>query len=155
MKANPHVTNLKHGMRYSKEYSSWNAMLNRCRNEKSKDYHKYGAVGVTVSPELTSFEAFFAHIGPRPPGCTLDRIENDKGYEIGNIRWATPGEQARNRRTSKIWCVKGLQFESAQQAADHFGVSDVTIHRWVKGFYDARRGTSQPALENCNVISRS
>lgn len=125
--------NRTHGMRFSKEYVSWRSMMDRCTNEDSKDYHRYGAAGITVAPELTSFEVFFAHIGPRPRGLTLDRIKNDKGYEIGNIRWATPMDQARNRRNSKSWVVKGLVFQTAQEAADHFGVSDVTIGRWVKG----------------------
>jgi hypothetical protein len=148
------VTNLKHGMRYSKEYSSWRAMLNRCRNERARDFHKYGASGIAVAPELTSFEAFFAHVGPRPHGTTLERIDTRKGYELGNVRWATPAEQARNRRSSKIWTVKGLTFASAQEAANHFEVSDTTIHRWVKGSYDARRGSFTPQQENCSAVQR-
>ena len=45
-----------------------------------------------------SFMAFFSHIGPKPsPGLTLDRIDNEKGYEPGNVRWATREQQTRNR----------------------------------------------------------
>lgn len=52
-----------------------------------------------MAPEwLHDFEAFFAYIGPRPPGLTLERVDNERGYEPGNVTWATRSEQARNRR---------------------------------------------------------
>jgi hypothetical protein len=144
---------MKHGMRNSREYSTWNAMLNRCCNPRAKDYPKYGAKGIAVCPEWRqSFEVFFSHIGPRPPGTTIDRIDNTKGYEPGNVRWATPRQQARNRTTSRRWNIKGIVFESAQAAADHFGVSDQTIHRWVNGSFDPRRGTGYPKREDCHAL---
>ncbi|WP_298704561.1 hypothetical protein [uncultured Variovorax sp.] len=89
---------VKHGMRGSREYSSWTAMRQRCLNSASKDFRKYGAKGITVHPEwIESFQSFFDHIGPRPPGTTLDRIDGRRGYEPGNVRWATAEVQARNR----------------------------------------------------------
>lgn len=91
--------NPTHGMRSSAEYTSWQAMLRRCHNETDKDYPRYGARGIQVCDAWRgSFAAFFAEIGPRPAGTTVDRIDGTKGYEPGNVRWATPKEQARNRR---------------------------------------------------------
>lgn len=88
-----------HGMRSSPEYRSWVAMLGRCRNPQHKDYPRWGGKGITVCPEWSdSFESFYAHVGPRPPGTTLDRYPDASGnYEPGNVRWATPKQQARNR----------------------------------------------------------
>lgn len=141
-----------HGMRYSPEYSTWNAMLNRCHNPRAKDYPRYGAVGIKVCRKWRrSFSAFYIDMGPRPKGTTIDRIDSSKGYRPRNTRWATPKQQAQNRTTSRSWSIKGLMFKSAQDAADHFGVSDNTIHRWTKGSFDSRRGTGYPKREDCHV----
>jgi hypothetical protein len=97
------ATNLRHGMRYSPEYSSWIAMRRRCLNPRDKDYPKWGGVGITVCPEwVRSFEAFFAYIGSRPSGTSIDRIDPSKGYEPGNVRWATSHQQARNRKNLTV-----------------------------------------------------
>ena len=87
-----------HGMRKSSEYSSWRAMKHRCLNPSAKDYRRYGARGIGVHPSwVDSFQAFLSHIGRRPKGTSIDRIDPAKGYIPGNVRWSTPAQQARNR----------------------------------------------------------
>jgi hypothetical protein len=89
----------KHGGRYTREYSTWKAMRERCHKPESKDYPRYGARGITVCEEWRdSFEAFLRDMGPRPQDTTLDRVDGTRGYEPGNCRWATVMIQARNRR---------------------------------------------------------
>lgn len=145
----------KHGMRGSPEYRSWQAMKSRCLDTGCKDYPRWGGRGVTIAPEwVASFEAFFAHVGTRPDGRTLDRIDGTKGYEPGNVRWATPTDQARNRRGTFTWHVKGIEFPSHSAAASHFEVSEHTIWRWVNGQLDKRRGRFTPPREDCHVVSR-
>lgn len=132
--------NSTHGMRYSPEYSSWQAMKGRCLDRDNKDYPRWGGSGVTICAEwVESFEAFYEHIGPRPNGTTLDRIENTKGYQPGNVRWATLSEQAANRRDTWIVEIDGIQHPSVEEAARAHGVSTTTIVRWCDGFTDARR----------------
>ena len=74
-------------------------MRARCGNLKAPRYPAYGGRGIAVCDEwMTSFEAFYEHVGPRPEGMSLDRINNDGNYEPGNVRWADAKQQANNRR---------------------------------------------------------
>jgi hypothetical protein len=144
-----------HGMRYAPEYSSWVAMKARCLNPDNKDFPRWGGKGISICQEwIESFEAFYKHLGPRPEGTTLERKDGTKGYEPGNVYWGTSSEQARNRTSSFIWFIKDIRFESAEEAASYFSVSDTTIHRWTKGFHDKRRGTTTPPKENCRAVRR-
>ena len=94
-------------MRGTPEYRAWNAAKNRCENPKNKGFPHYGGRGIKMAEQWrTSFETFYSHLGPRPFGKTLNRIDNSRGYEPGNCRWATRSEQNKNRRPFKIGVPK-------------------------------------------------
>jgi hypothetical protein len=73
-------------------------MRKRCNNPNDARYKEYGGRGITVCERWNSFANFLADMGPRPAGYSIERIENDRGYEPGNCKWIPMSEQAKNRR---------------------------------------------------------
>lgn len=88
----------KHGQYGSPTYRTWDCMIQRCSNPAATSYPKYGARGISVCERWLTFENFLSDMGYRPPGRSIDRLDNAKGYEPGNCRWATPREQRMNQR---------------------------------------------------------
>lgn len=83
-------------------YGRHSAMMARCYNSDNSAYEFYGARGITVCTEWHDVATFCdwiaSNLGPCPSGHSIDRIDNDRGYEPGNVRWATRSQQAINRR---------------------------------------------------------
>ena len=93
-----------HGMNGTTEFNIWFGMRQRCMSFNSKDFKNYGGRGIKVCDawaERDGFVQFYADMGPRPEGLSLDRIDNDGHYEPGNCRWADDLTQANNRRVTK------------------------------------------------------
>lgn len=105
----PHGGKTTHGQTGSPLYTRWLNMRQRTSNPNREDYARYGGRGVTVCPEWRdSFEAFARDMAPGfSPGLTLERIDNSRGYEPGNVRWATYIEQNRNRRSNRLLEFRG------------------------------------------------
>lgn len=99
-------SNATHGMSHSRgrnpTYESWKGMRKRCHNKNNKSYANYGGRGISVCQRWDYFEAFLHDMGPTPQGMSIERIDNNKGYEPDNCRWATTAEQNRNTRATKL-----------------------------------------------------
>jgi len=131
--------NKTHGYSKTIIHKAWSDRKQRCFNPNSPDYPDYGGRGITMCERWLIFENFLedvlAEIGESPSSRhTLDRVNNNGNYEPGNIKWSTPQEQARNRRSSKIITFRDTTLTLAAWA-ERIGVDQDTLgwrllHGW-------------------------
>lgn len=134
----PAFTTLTHGQcrkgHRSPAYISWISMKSRCTNPNWPGYERYHGRGIRVCERwMNSFVDFLADMGPRPPGTTLDRIDNDKGYEPGNCRWATSRQQAVNKSQTRILVHEGRSMsmvEWAEEIGINYSALQERIRKW-------------------------
>lgn len=96
------ISNTKTGLSKSQTYSVWANMKGRCTNPQHQYFKYYGGRGIKVCERWHQFEHFLADMGLKPPGMTIDRINNDGDYEPGNCRWVTRTVQQNNRRVNRV-----------------------------------------------------
>jgi hypothetical protein len=117
----------------SQEYDIWSNMVRRCHDKTNPAYKNYGGRGIQVCSSWHDFATFLEYICStigRKPGAeyTLDRIDNDRGYEPGNIRWATRVEQIRNSRRVHLLSLHGVTASLAEWS-QRLGIPYATI-KW-------------------------
>ena len=91
-------------------------MLRRCTNPDHPRYADWGGRGITVCERWHDYTAFLVDMGERPPGLTLDRLDNDGNYEPGNCTWSRPAQQARNTRAFKLTPEKVAKIQALSDA---------------------------------------
>lgn len=136
-----------HAARKTKEYAIWQAMIQRCSNPNSNSWRKYGARGITVCERWQSYEAFLSDMGRKPDNMSLDRIDNNKGYEPSNCRWATSVEQANNTRSNKCLTHNG-ETKTISEWSRKIGIRENTLVCRLKRGWSVERTLSEPIWEN-------
>lgn len=119
----------------------WRSMRHRCNNPKRWDYKHYGGRGVKVCKRWDSYELFAADVGPHPgKGLTLDRIDGSKGYEPGNVRWASRTVQSRNSSGCRLNMGHAKQIRDAYKRgliqrviAVQFGLTQSYVSKIIRG----------------------
>lgn len=98
-----------HGQSHSKAWNSWMKAKDRCFNSKHIAFHKYGGAGISMCDRWkNSFESFYADMGDPPTSThSLDRIDNSKGYEPENCRWASKKQQSDNSSWPRLITFRG------------------------------------------------
>lgn len=149
----------KHGHGLEPEAQVWRDIKKRCNNPNDKNYSNYGGRGIRLHPSWEDYMVFRKEVGLRPfPGATLDRIDNNRGYEPGNVRWATMKVQARNKRSNVFVSING-ETKTCADWRDALGMgksqfaSKIRSHRKYGVPLEVLL-TSRSAQETKNIIKR-
>jgi hypothetical protein len=124
-------TALKHGNgrtgKHTPEYNVWLGIKARCTRPGATAYDQYGGRGINVCDRWLDFVKFLEDMGERPPGTTIDRINNDLGYEPKNCRWATKREQSKNRKITVFYEYNGKRL-TLSEWSEELGIKRITLY---------------------------
>ena len=137
-------TVVKHGMYGTREYKSWESMLERCRNPNHKFYSRYGGRGISVCERWYEFEEFYKDMGPRPRGRSLHRINDDGDYEPENCCWATQTVQNRNRGDYNHVIVYNGKAKCLSEWSEITGINRVTIRNRIRRGWSIEEALTRP-----------
>lgn len=142
--------NRRHGMTGTPTYRSWYAAKGRCHNPNNAKYASYGGAGIKMCDRWReSFDAFFEDMGARPEGTTIDRLDQCKGYEPGNCRWATSEEQSRTRGTTKLYRWRG-DWMTTRQISNLEGVAFNTLRKVVRNMKTIQSAVAETKAKKRN-----
>jgi len=136
------------GISNTPEYRAWRCMLARCENTINKGYKNYGGRGIKVCEEFHDFEKFYSYLGPRPSSkYSLERINNSRGYEIGNVTWDTYIVQNNNNRQTLIIDYLGtpMSLKAALRAAGDLVKYTTAKHRIQKAGWATLEAITVPS----------
>lgn len=128
-----------HGKSKTRLYRVWAGMKNRCYNPEASNYQYYGALGINVCDEwkddFVAFESWALLNGydatASAQECTLDRIDNTKGYSPENCRWANHSDQCNNQSTNRVFTYNG-QTHTMSEWAKLVGIKYTTLRSRVR-----------------------
>lgn len=154
------ASNTKHGCAtrgLTAEYRCWSNIIDRCEQPTNKSYADYGARGIKVCERWrTSFADFLADItgtiGLKPsPQHSIDRIDNERGYELGNVQWATRTVQVRNRRSTRRLTHDGKTL-TLKEWADLIGVKYTTLFCRIRSGMTTSAALTMPTRERSRQL---
>ncbi len=129
-------------------YSTWDSMKRRCHGKGA--HSRYGGRGINVCERWlsgedgkTGFECFLKDMGPRPEGCSIDRIDNNGPYSPENCRWATQKQQQRNRSSNRSVVFNG-EVMLLVEAIELSGLNEATVYGRLKLGWSEQDALSTP-----------
>lgn len=141
---------LTHGCNGDEFYPTWWGMMRRCYHKENHNYQRYGGRGITVCEEWHDPKAFIdwarKTVGHKSPGLTLERGDNSKGYSPENCHWATPKEQARNRRSNRVLTIDGTS-KPFVEWCEEYGIDPSVVRERIKLGWSEEDALSIPIQE--------
>jgi hypothetical protein len=139
---------LRHGEANSDEHRVWISMRSRCNNPRDHAYHNYGGRGIKVCDRWSDYSLFLADMGRKPgPKFQIDRIDNDKGYEPANCRWALRKKNLNNKRTNHVVEFNGRR-QTIAEWADETGINYRTLNNRINRGWTVERALTTPARKD-------
>lgn len=144
-----------HRQSNSPEHVVWMAIKARCTNPSATGYENYGGRGITVCARwMDSFECFLEDMGPRPKGASIDRINNDLGYQPGNCRWADRKTQANNTRRSRKLTFNGKTLGISEWARQ-IGIEESSLRERLSRGWSTEEALTTPNVQACEKRRRA
>lgn len=146
-RANITAGKLKHGdathTHRASEYRIWSLIVQRCTNPSNPAYPAYGGRGIKICRRWLKYENFLADVGRRPsPKHSLDRKDNDKGYNPTNCKWSFWVDQMNNHRRTVRITLNG-RTQTLKAWSEETGLNRGLIARRIKDGWDLSRALSE------------
>ncbi len=135
-------------------YRAWCHMKGRCLNKTDAAYSSYGGRGIRVCERWMEYKNFLADMGVRPEGLSLDRVDNDRDYELANCRWITHKEQQRNKRNSR-WIEFNGQRKTLGEWAEIYGIVRQVISTRLRCGWSLEDSFTKPVIPSTQKKRRS
>jgi len=145
----------KHGLTHKERlYNIWTGMRQRCMNENSKDYPKYGGRGINVCPDWQNYESFraWAISNGYRDDLSIDRIDVDGNYEPSNCRWTTSKQQNNNRRSNLVIRHDGQDL-TVSQLAEATGLPYKLLRQRLARGWSVERAVASPVRSHRKASS--
>lgn len=148
------MRNHRHGMRYTKQYRTWRNIKNRCLNPNHPQYYMYGGRGITVCDRWLEFANFWEDVKDiYSDTLEIDRIDNNKGYELGNCRWTTRSINSSNRRTNVLLIYKG-DIYTMMQLSQKYNINFNSLWKRIKHGRTVEQAIETPINEKRRTRGR-
>lgn len=139
-----HRSKTRHGDYGSDEYNCWRSMRSRCQPSSTPNRAHYYDRGITVCERWNNYSNFLEDMGRRPtPEHSIERLDNNKGYEPGNCVWATRQQQSRNRRSSR-WLTAHGETKVLVEWANALGVSRAVVRNRISNGWSVEDAVITP-----------
>lgn len=144
----------KHGMAKTRIHTAWKGMIRRCEEPSCSSFENYGGRGIAVFGVWRDFWCFYEYMktlgldenGDIPKGLQIDRRDNDKGYEPGNVRLVIVPVNMRNTRNNRVIEINGVS-KCVTEWSEEFGIRPCVVFARIYRGWDEADAVTTPLNE--------